>query len=309
MSIQKIFLTKMKFSIVINKSAIFYFFVQNLSEWHFSNRKDYNILWQEELGQFSSEEEDALRQLREIHPKYPFGKSYLGRQFFLEENPWIILGKKLPQEDYISLKNIFSLLERKFDDFYKEELILLKRWQTTLQEELSDENLVTPINSTLSRLYDAPPFIKDIAIYLLPSSETHFGGTGGIIDNRSINLEVSHIPLGKVKLALGVIFHEVIHLYFEKQSFLTRISKKYPNDHDTVALIKEATASSLFPNGSLGTKFLNIKNELLNTKIPKEYTEKLLLLVNRYIKEDKPLDDEYIETIYNSVYKLKGILK
>lgn len=299
----------MKFSIIINKSAVFYFFIQNLSEWHFSNRKNYNVLWRKELAQFSIKEEDALRQLKEIHQKYPFGKLYLGRQFFLEENPWIILEKKLSSEDFINLKNIFSLLEEKFNKFYKKEIVLLKQWQTALQKELNNEDLTTSINMILGRLYDAPLFLKNINVYLLPSSENHSGGTGGIIDNKSINIEISRLPLKMAKHAAGIIFHEIIHLYFEKQSFLSKVSKRYPNDPDAANLIKEATASSLFPNGALGINFLNIKNGLLNTKIPQEYTEKLLLLSNKYIKEDKPFDDEYIKTIYDLLYKLKGILK
>jgi len=299
----------MNFSIVINKSANFYFFIQNLSEWHFSNRKDYNVLWRKELGQFSSQEENALKQLKEIHLRYPFGKLYLGRQFFLEENPWTPLKQKLPQGDFTNLKSIFSLLEKKFDSFYKKELILLKRWQTILRKELSNENLITTVNIILAKLYGALPFSKEITIYLLPSDESHSGGTGGIIDNRSINLEISRSPLERVNHAIGIIFHEIIHLYFEKQSFLLRVNKKYPNDADAVNLVKEATSSSLFPNGVLGIKFLNIKNELLHAKIPQEYTKELLLLANRYIEKEKPFDDEYIETIYSLVSELKGVLK
>jgi len=300
----------MKFSIVINKLANFYFFIQNLSEWHFSNRKDYNILWRKELNQFSTKEENALKKFKEIHLRYPFGKFYLGRQFFLEENPWAALEQKLSLEELESIKNIFLLLEKKFNNFYKNEFILLKKWQATLRKESSNENLITIVNVILSKLYNASPFSKEITIYILPSTKSHSGGTGGIIDNKSINLEISRSSLEKVNRAIGIIFHEITHLYFEKQSFLPLVSKWYPNDPDTVNLVKEATSSSLFPNGILGIKFLNIKNGLLlNTKIPPKYNEKLLLLANRYVKEDRPFDDEYIETIYSLVSELKGVLK
>jgi len=296
----------MKFSIIINKSANFYFFIQNLSEWHFSNRKDYNVLWRKELGQFSSQEENALKQLKEIHSRYPFGKLYLGRQFFLEENPWAILEPKLSPEDFTNLENIFSSFKKKFDNFYSKELILLEKWQMTLQKKLDNENLITAINATLAKLYDAPPFSKDIIIHLLPSNENHSGGAGGIIDNRSINLEISRSPLERVSHAIGIIFHEITHLYFEKQSFLLRVNKKYLNNSDAVNLVKEATNSSLFPNGALGIKFLNIKDGLLNAKIPSKYTGKLLILTNKYIGEGRQFDDEYIETIYSLVSELKG---
>ncbi|MEK7696606.1 MAG: hypothetical protein AAB346_00515, partial [Pseudomonadota bacterium] len=163
----------MKFSVIINKWANFYFFVQNLSEWHFSNRKDYNILWRGELGQFLLEEENALSKFKKIQLRYPFGKTYFGRQFFLEENPWTVLEQKLLPEDFTNLKDIFSLLEKKFDAFYNKELILLKKWQITLQKELNNKNLITAINMILGKLYDTFPLSKDITIYLLPSSESH----------------------------------------------------------------------------------------------------------------------------------------
>lgn len=299
----------MKFSVVINKWANFYFFVQNLSEWHFSNRKDYNILWRRELGPFSLDEENAISKFKEIHLRYPFGKSYLGRQFFLEENPWTVLEQKLLLEDFTNLQDIFSLLEKKFDIFYKKEFALLGKWQTALEKELDNKNLTTAINITLGKLYDTPPLSKDITIYLLPSSESYSGGTGGVIDNISVNLEISRSPSKKLNHAIGIIWHEITHLYFERQSFLARVSKKYPNDPDAVNLIKEAVNSSLFPNGVLGIKFLNIKGGLLNIKIPRGYTEKILIPTNKYIEMGKSFDDEYIGTIYNLISGLKGNLK
>lgn len=299
----------MKFSTVINAWAVFYFFVQNLSEWHFSNRKEYNIVWRNELGKFSPEEEGALEKFKKIHLRYPFGKTYLGHHFFIEKNPWKILEKKLPPEDFTAVKNSFSSLEKKFNRFYIQELPLLNTWKTTIQSELHDVNLITQINTNLATLYNAPPLSKDITIYILSSSKNRTGGTGGIIDGDSINLEISRSPLEKTNHAMGIIWHEVTHLYFEKQSFLQLIRKKYPNDSDAVNVIKEATASSLFPNGALGDKLLNNEGKLLHTKIPQEYTYKLLELVNRYIEKNKPLDNEYIEKVYSLVSELKGVLR
>lgn len=299
----------MKFSIVINKWTIFYFLVQNLSEWHFSNRKNYNVLWRKELGQFSPEEESALKKFKKIHLHYPFGRLYLGRQFFLEKNPWKILGKKLPPEDFVVIKNSFSSLEEKFNKFYNQELPLLNKWRAILQKELNNRSLTTSINATLAKLYNTPSLSKDITIYILPSSKNHTGGAGGIVDDKSVNLEISRYPSEKINHAIGIIWHEIIHLYFEKQFFLQLLNKKYPNDSDAANLIKEATASSLFPNGALGAKLLNNEGELLNTKIPEEYTKELIKLTNMYIKKNKSFDNEYVKKLYSLVSRLKGVLK
>jgi len=51
----------MKFRFIISKWGNFYFFIQNLSEWHFSCRKKYNALWQKELGSLSLEEKQTLK--------------------------------------------------------------------------------------------------------------------------------------------------------------------------------------------------------------------------------------------------------
>lgn len=88
----------MRFSIIIKKQGIFYFFVQNLSEWHFSCRKDYNNLWLDELGPLSKKEKMALQKLKKIHQKYSFGPKYLGQYFFLKKNPWKNIEKKCQKE-------------------------------------------------------------------------------------------------------------------------------------------------------------------------------------------------------------------
>ncbi|MBI4993554.1 hypothetical protein HZC33_01160 [Candidatus Wolfebacteria bacterium] len=300
----------MKFEFIISKWANFYFFIQNLSEWHFSNRKNYNILWREELGQFSPEEENSLKEFKEIHLRYPFGESYLGRQFFIEKNPWIILEQKLSQEDFINLKNIFSLLEKKFNLLWNKEEPLLLQWQKKLSDKINEPHLVKSIVDILNIIFNTSPSEFKININLLFSSPVQTGG-GASIDNKSISLEISRYPLNDANHAMGIIWHETIHLCFEKQYFLPLLYKKYLNDFDTINLIKESAISSLFPNGVLGRKFLNSKNITLNAKIPKNYvkTEELIKLINIYIKKNKPLDNEYIEKVYFSISELKGILK
>ena len=86
----------MKFRFLISKQANFYFFVSNLSEWHFSCGKDYNILWKKELGQFSPKEKDALKRFKEIRLKYPSGKSLFERAFFINKTPFLKLKENLP---------------------------------------------------------------------------------------------------------------------------------------------------------------------------------------------------------------------
>lgn len=298
----------MEFRLHVNKWAVFYFFVQNLSGWHFSNRKNYNILWRKELGWFSIEEEEALKQFKEIHIKYPFGKFYLGRQFFIGQDPWIALEKTISREDCDSLKNIFSLLDGKLQKLYKKESSLLISWQKIIHSKLSDKNSTKQINTTLSKLFNADPITKDIDIYLLPSSENMTGGSGGTVNNRSINLEISRYQQNSVNHAIGIIWHEVIHLYYERKYLLPLLSKMYSND-DSVKLVRETINSSLFPNGVLGIKFFKNKSVTLNNKIPSEYTTKLLELTSLFVNKEKAFDEKYIKKLFSLVSKLKGTVK
>jgi len=52
----------MKFKFKISKWANFYFFTQNLSEWHFSCRKEYNKNWRDVLSTFTPEQEKPSKE-------------------------------------------------------------------------------------------------------------------------------------------------------------------------------------------------------------------------------------------------------
>lgn len=298
----------MKFSIIIKKQGVFYFFVQNLSEWHFSCRKDYNKLWIEELGALSKKQKIALRELKKIHQKYSFGPNYLGHYFFLKKNPWKNMKKKIPKNDLIIIKNTFSAFEEKFRSSYKKELPLLKNWQKHLNEKINNPKLINPILKTLNNLYNAKVKSQKINIYLLPSTDKAAGGGAGL-NKKAITLEISRISLEQLNRVIGIIWHEVIHLLFEKIYFYPLLKRKFPQDRNAVTLIKEATASSLFPGGILSKKFLKRLALPLNRNLPLKESKQVLNLTALYVKKNKHFDINYIDKLYSLVYKLKGILR
>ena len=288
----------MEFSIVINKQANFYFFVQNLSEWHFSCRKRYNVFWTKELGDFSKEEKNALKRFKEIHLKYTFGKLYLGRHFFIEKNPWETISKKLSDGEYKEIKDTFLLLEKKFEKLYKKDYLLLENWKSILEKSLNNQK--DTINNILSKIYNINPLEKDINIYLLFSSDDQSGG-GANINDRSISVEVSRCHFDQKNRIAGIIWHELIHLYFEKKYFLNLLNEKFGYKREKISLIKEMTDSLLFPNGVLGKSLLGVKRTSLNARISIDNKDKLIKLTEEYVKEKKKFDNSYIEKIYNSV--------
>lgn len=300
----------MKFLFIVNKWANFYFFIQNLSEWHFINRKTYNAYWRKELGPFSAKEKEALKKLKDIHSKYSFGKKYLGKPFFLSKNPWRVLEKQLSEKELTELGKIFSVLQAKFEALYKKERPSLMRWKKELQKKANNKLLIHSINNSLAALYNAPLLKNEIKVYLLFSSPTTFGG-GGSINNQRITLEISQFPLKKIKSAAGAIWHEVIHAYFEKYYFLPLLHKNFPDDSEAVDLIQEATARAVFfPGGVLEEKFLKTTTPM--SGISKRHIQSFLelkKLVKGYLQKNKSFDNKYIEKAFSLLSGLKGVIR
>lgn len=62
----------MKFDIKYSKIGNFFFFISNLSDWHFSCRKEYNEAWIKQTGELSNNEKNAIENFRKIMTKYGF---------------------------------------------------------------------------------------------------------------------------------------------------------------------------------------------------------------------------------------------
>mgnify|MGYP001617118409 CR=1 FL=1 len=283
----------MKFEFIISKWANFYFFISNLSEWHFSCRTFYNEFWRKELGGFSKKEKKSLKLFAKLHEKYPFGSDFFGQIFFVKKNPLINLKRERPKKDFQLLKEIFKIFVPNFEKLYKKELPLLKIWEKNLKEYSNKILIVRQLNTNLAFLYHTKPIQKNIKVYLLFSSPNLSGG-GTNMDGESITLEISRYPLKAINQVIGIIWHELIHLYFENDYFLPLINETFASDQKKISLLKEAAASSLLPNGVLGVNLLKIKSKLLNSKIPSKYNRPFLRLSKEYLRKKKFFDKQYI---------------
>lgn len=302
----------MKFKFIISKWGNFYFFVQNLAEWHFSCRKNYNALWQKKLGRLSPEEEKALKVFKKIRSHFPSGKTFFEQSFFTKKNPWDDIKKNLPTQSYEAIKNIFLVLNNKFQKLYKQDYPFLKFWQESLNKTNDSKSSSKNITKILCFLYKNHEVTKKtMNVYLLFSSADLRGG-GANIDEKSVSVEISRQPLTAINYIIGIIWHEAIHLCFEKEYFLPLVQKKFPGNWNTISLIKEMTVISLFPKGVLANKFLKIngdKKESLHSKLPIKYNKQLLSITNSSIKKQKCFDESYIEKLYAIISKLDRKLK
>jgi hypothetical protein len=286
--------------VIQSKLSNLYFFIQNLSEWHFSCRKKYNEIWKKELGKFSEKEKRAIKKFKKIHLKYPYRNNYLGAYFFSKKS-WFNLKKEIDEKDFKEIKKIFSILENKFNQLYKKEYSNLKKWQKALGEEFK-KPYHKKIIKTLSKIYNTKPLWEEMNVYLVFSDKIFAGGGGRMKNNTSI--ECSQIPISQIKRITGITWHETIHICFEKQYFLPLLKKMF-KDSEIPYLIKEIVNCSLFPNGILAKKFLNYSYILLRANISEKYTEKILKISEEYVLKNKSFDERFAKRIYGIIKEMK----
>jgi len=297
----------MRFKFIIKKWANFYFFVQNLSEWHPRAVKHYNLFWKKRLGKFSLKEEKALRSFKKIRKNYEIGQTFFEVAFFVSNNPWRVLKDKLSLKEYKKMREIFNLFENKFGLIYKKDLPLLRRWKKFLENktnEFNKQSLLKEIIRVLSILYNTQPKIKEINVYLLLSSSDCTSGTAKTIDNQSITICVSCFPIEQAHSVLGGMWHEICHLVFEEEYFMPLIRRNFPELLKGEMPLYEIALLSLFPAGVLGQKFF--KSPPPNSSYFGAFSQKssqFLSLMEEYVLQKKPLNKEYLRKLTSLITK------
>ncbi len=180
-----------------------YFFIQNLSEWHFSNRRKHNEEWRKELN-FSPEADSCIQEFKKIHEQYPFGDKYLGRPFFLDDDPWPSVEALIGKDNSTKIKNIFTTLEPYFNTLYVKDEIFLKKWATIIAKPAFIKK-TSFLNNTLANFYECSPYNEHCTIYLLLSTKEKNGGTAGTINNHSVTLELSRTSIELEKHTLNIL--------------------------------------------------------------------------------------------------------
>jgi hypothetical protein len=277
----------------ILRYANLYFFIQNLSEWHVSTRKKHNEVWWAELS-FSPEADLCIQEFKKIHEKYPFGDNYLGRPFFLYDDPWtqieILVGKEIAS----NIKNIFATLEPYFDIIYTKDEPQLQEWAEIIKNP-EFANKAFDLNKLLANFYGSRQYNEPCTIFLLLSTEGKNGGTAGTINNNAITLEVSRISTKSEKLEINILWHELIHLYFRNFVFYPLL-KEYTNSNwKIMSQVDELVASALLPNGLLSQHALTTvadieTNRKFNARIDSNEIVQVQKLIYPYLQQEKPID-------------------
>ncbi|MDD4761575.1 MAG: hypothetical protein PHZ25_00930 [Candidatus Pacebacteria bacterium] len=326
----------MKLNIKLSKIANFFFFLSNLTEWHFSCRKDYNEVWLKNHP-LSNEEKESLEKLRNILKKHGIRNNqekitYLGRFFYLYNNKecWKKLSYEVNSRDFEEIKKTFSLFKKRFELIwkeYKDDRIKIFR------KEISNKR-VKSLFKDLSFFFNNNQKDNINVVLLISPLEKEATASGSSnTGNNSVTFEYPKLELNswQIKHAIGVLAHEIAHLFFDqryikylKNAVIEEFSdKKLSNHFDLKSIIEESVVSSFAPTGylvqkyfnfSIGSLFFNDLDKLLNVEDVKKlrvlivkYAVWQLMPINMYyLKNKKIIDEKYI---FKTAKIIKEILK
>lgn len=319
----------MKFNLKYTKLGNQFFFISNLSEWHFSCRKNYNIEWIKNTGELLEEEKKGLNEFKKIISKYKFA-NYLGIYFIVndDEIAWKELRKKIDVDDYQKIQNIFNVFEKRFKKIWKPKT--LENNIKMFKKEMK-RNCYIKIDEYLDNFFGSYNRKFKLNIYLLkhPVENWYLAG-GANLGNKGITLECNKLIYPKhesVELALAVSYHELIHLVYQKKiekilnniHFLKNNKMNIINGRSLKEIIIEIVINSLFPKGYLANKYLhyqpykNIENRIKRYEDSFNEFKKgnkinfndlfyyviyeINSLTKDYIENKKRIDKKYIEAI------------
>lgn len=269
----------MQFKFIISKWANFYFFIQNLSEWHFSCRPIYNQEWLKQTGPLIEKEKTALNNFREIIKNYGFsykkgGKSkYLGQIFFLnsEKKIWKKLKKFVSSSEFKKLREIFEIFEPRFNkiwDRYSNNLrrveIFKKRLQRKNWKKLwKDLEIVLGGKKKIRKI--------NIIVILAPLGHQETASGSANIGTKHITLELPDLKENTWQLdySIGILAHEIGHILFrmnggekmiEKMMKQSKLPGKIKHFNFSVSgAIRELIIESFVPKGCLGQIYSDYK--------------------------------------------------
>lgn len=276
----------MKFEFKISKLANQFFFISNLSEWHFSCRPSYNKKWLKITGPLSKAEKNALAEFKKIITKYGFTRKrekdkskYLGQIFFLysKKESWEKLGKFVKKTEFKKIKEIFKILQPRFNkiwnDRFEKILIVQVKYLKNYLNNPKNNRLFDDLKKILGNEKSPQEFtVIAIASPLKGDGITAAGGAN--IGDKHITLEIPILKNNswEFEYSIGILAHEIGHIFLRKSKHITTIlnaikklglpkqlSSSIQPIYSTLEFITELIIESLAPYGYLSQKYFKFK--------------------------------------------------
>jgi hypothetical protein len=321
----------MKFNIKYSRLGNKFFFISNLSEWHFSCRQNYNEVWKSIIGKLNTDEQKYLLLFKKILQKYGFN-NYLGLHFIIpanEKSAHRKLNKIISKKEFEIIKKTFDLFEDKFKIV----------WQPSILQNNKKvlEKIINKYSGNLfkdvSKLFGVVK--RNFNIYLIhhPYNDSYVAG-GANIKKYGVTMEcnkLSLLDINTIENAISVILHEFFHMIYGKKvrvmadSFCKNENSSLIPYRSEKNIVEEIVAHAMFSGiGYLSNKYLfkeshkkifnkfveyeKIFNELKKSKI-KSITRKqetmlyyfvilkIYPMINKYLHNNKKVDSDFISKI------------
>lgn len=317
----------MKFKFKISKLANQFFFISNLSEWHFSCRKNYNKEWLKQTGPLNKKEKKALDDFRKIIKNYGFTHDknrrsvYLGQIFFIcpENQIWEKLERFVEENEFKKIQQIFKVFQPRFEKIWNNKS--LNERVGKVKKSLTKQN----IKSLFKNLYQLLPnksLPRDFMVVSIisPLKGKYITAAGGAnLDNHHITLEIPWLKLNTWELehSTGVLAHEIAHILFRLSNLRNIIQmtiKKFrapmfikPLKRSMIELIEELVISSMIPSGYLAQKYYKFKPVNMFSESFKDIYQEVLKLRQRRLANTHRVFRYFIWQLYPlAAYYLKS---
>lgn len=323
----------MKFKVKYTKLGNHFFFISNLTEWHFSCKKKYNQEWLKKTGPLIPEEKKALMKFARILKKYGFKKKknknlYLGIPFISssQKTGWQRVKNWVNKKEYLEIKNIFEIFQKRFNKIWEEDKEKLRETAPVFEAKLNSKRNRSLLQ-TLANLYQTNlPLNKRVNIYLLsgprnasPTGMAEFGGRG---------ISITITDPKYLTQSLLIILHETVHFLFEKD-FRKKIRKLLPylkihphpliKTYSKTTIVSELILDTFLPSGYLAQIYYKIDVLKRNRENLIFFKQKrgalkfyalrnfvvldLYKLTKNYVESKKPLDEFYIRSAVKAINK------
>ncbi len=218
----------MKFKFKISKLANQFFFISNLSEWHFSCRKDYNQEWLKWTWPLTDKEQKGLEDFKKIMENHGFIRNrmwktkYMGQYFYInqkESDVWNNLKKSIDNNDFKKIKNIFNVFTPRFEKIWK-------RSQKNLSKEIS-------YFKQYLKSKEGVKFFKDLRSFINPKSrlnkfkivvissplkgEAVTAAGSANLNNEHVTFEIPQLKFNswEFEYSVGILAHEIGHILLD----------------------------------------------------------------------------------------------
>ncbi len=318
----------MKIEFIISKTENQFFFLSNLSKWHFSCRPDYNAEWLAPK-QLLLEEVKLLHAFGEVlvtHGyEYKKGKNqYIGQSFYIppERGKWNSVRSQLSLPEYNLVKKCFMLFSERFGKTWDPSL--LRKWRSVFKKEIKKPN-VKELFSRIEKFYGVSlPQTLRVHLIASPSKTRSVAGSANV-GSRDIVLEVPifNVTQWNIEFGISILAHELIHTLIERSpKILSLIAVKNKNknifNRNKVETLKELVGELCAPFGYPCYKAFSSFEPISDVLLPRiintdtksfEYVVKRIVwgmypIVGGYIKKDMVIDRFIVQKLTTSLQEV-----